>query len=1041
MENRWYLVLFGPVGGLLSGLVAGLVLLAVTGQPASFGGWAALCLTTMVGFTLSAWLTFFQLGARRSKRRRDVIERYAEGDLTVLPANDVGDESELHRLALSLRRALWQVQRVTKSLHRTATGVREQARTVLEAARRQGAAVERSQKAVSGMGESLDGSQRRVTQLESFARETTTSLTEMTESIEQVAQALGQLNVASEKTSARVDAIGHRSQLVVEAGSTVARLTIQTREAVSAAENSIDAVRRRSDETGELAREVTSTAAQGAQLVGDALKGIRRIDETVGRATKLVDALGESSLEICRVVDVIQEIADQTNLLALNAAIIASQAGESGKAFAVVAAEVRNLAEKTGRSTREIATKVKAVRDGVERAVDLVSRSRDEAAVGVQLGERAADALRAIQHTSQRALTAVESTQAEAARLETQGVALVEVSQQVTERVDEVMRLAGDQASQGRDLMKQMQDMARTAREASTRAEGQVSTGRELSDSVLRLTAAIDEIRASQLVLKQGDAAISEEVAEVREDAQRVVRIGDTLSRMVEQLSHEADTLGNEVFRFKLPPSRAGGTLNVGLHRALALDETRGLDPLFTIDLQISEMSAALYSTLVRYEDGILVADLAESWEADRTARRYRFTLRKGVTFPDGVALNAGHVKAHFERLLDPKLGAPDGVLFKDITGAPAYLAGDAKTVAGIEVLDEHTIEFRLDEPRAFFLRMLSLPSTGITRADGGRLMGTGPFRLVSTTLDRVTLERNPTYYTAGLPLLARLEFQLYQSRRAALEAFSKGQVQVVSYLHAENLKEAGLDPSEALTVNTPSVWFLAFHAQSAPFDDVRVRRAIRAGLDVRALVDGFHPGARVARSLTPPSLLESDRVHEPRTDVALARRLLTEAGHSKVRVTLHYAPDRDTRDEDRALFKPLTDANLVELEHVEAKDFWERVREGRLAVYRGNWIADVADPDNFLYVLLNSKAQSYYGVGYRNAEFDRLTDEARVSIDPGLREQLYRKAESLVREDCVLVPLYHERFHAAASQEIQGLRLHQTPPQVRFEDIWLASS
>ena len=1040
MANRWYLLLFGPVGGLVSALFTGLVLLAITGQPGTWFGWFALCAITMFCFTLGGWLTFYQLGSRRSQRRREVIERFAEGDLTVIPVTEGTDESDLQRLALSLRRALWQVQRVTTSLHRTARGVEEQARNVLEAARRQGAAVERSEKAVSGMGESLEGSQKRVTQLESFARETTASLTEMTESIEQVARALTLLNTASEKTSARVDAMSQRSVLVVEASATVGRLTVQTREAVSAAEDAIDAVRRRSDETGELAREVTATATQGAQLVGDALKGIKRIDDTVSRAADLVDELGVSSQEIGRVVEVIQEIADQTNLLALNAAIIASQAGESGKAFAVVAAEVRNLAEKTSRSTREIGQKVKAVREGVERTVELVSRGRNEAAAGVTLGEKAADALRAIQYTSQRALTAVESTQAEAARLETQGVSLVAVSQQVTERVDEVMRLASDQSSQGRELVKQMQDMSRTAREASTKADGQVTTGRELSDSVLRLTAAIDEIRASQAVLKQGDAAISEEIAEVREDAQRVVRIGDTLSRMVEQLSHEADTLGGEVFRFKLPPARAGGTLFVGLHRALTIDETRGLDPLFTIDLQISEMSAAMYSTLVRYEDGVLVADLAESWEADRTARRYRFSMRKGVTFPDGVALNAVHVKTHFERLLDPKVGAPDAVLFKDITGAAAFFAGDAKGVSGIEVLDEHTIEFRLDEPRAFFLRLLALPSTGITRRDGGRILGTGPFRLVSTALDKVTLERNPTFYMPGLPLLARLEFQLYQSRRAALEAFTKGQVQVVSYLHAENLKDAGLNPAEALTVNTPSVWFLAFHAQTAPFDDVRVRRAIRAGLDVRALVDGFHPGARVAKSLTPPSLLESERVHEPRTDVALARRLLTEAGHSRVRLSIQYAPDRDTREEDRALFKPLTDAGLVDLEHVEARDFWERVREGRLGVYRGNWIADVADPDNFLYVLLNSKAQSYYGVGYKNVEFDRLTDEARVSIDPGMREALYRKAEGLVREDCVLVPLYHERFHAAASRGVQGLRLHQTPPQVRFEEIWLAS-
>lgn len=1039
MEKRWSLVLFGPLGGLLSGLLAGLVLLAVTGQPSTFFGWFALCFTTMASFTLAAWLSFFQFGTRRSQRRRDLIEKFAQGDLTMLPSTESGDEIELHRLALSLRRALWQVQRVTTSLDRTARGVEDQARHVLEAARRQGSAVDRSQKAVSSMGESLEGSQRRVSQLETFARETTGSLTEMTESIEQVAVVLSALNTVAQKTSSRADAMSSRANLVAEAGGTVSRLTVQTREAVSSAEDSIDAVRRRSDETGELAREVTATASQGSVLVQDALKGLHRIDESVGRAARLVDSLGLSSMEIGRVVDVIQEIADQTNLLALNAAIIANQAGESGRAFAVVAAEVRNLAEKTSRSTREIGAKVKTVREGVERAVELVSQSRDDAAIGVQLGEKAADALRNIQTISQRTLTAVESTQAEAARLETQGVQLVELSQRVSERVDEVMQLAGDQSTQGRELVKQMQDMSRTAHETSSRAENQVRTGRELSDSVLRLTAAIDEIRSAQVILKQGDAAISEEVAEVREDAQRMVRIGDTLSRMVEQLSHEAETLGSEVFRFKLPQPRTGGTLQVALHRSLAFDDTRGLDPLFTIDLQISEVSAALYSTLLRYEDGLLVADLAESWEADRTARRYRFTLRKGVTFPDGVALNASHVKAHFERLLDPDVGAPDAVLFKDVTGAQAFMAREAKQVSGIEVLDEHTIEFRLDEPRAFFLRMLSLPATGITRRDSGRIIGTGPFRLASSSSDKITLERNPTFYMPGLPLIARLEFHLHQSRRAALDAFQKKQVQLVSYLHAENLRDVGLDPAEALTVNTPSTWFLAFMVQSAPYDDVRVRRAIRAGLDVRALVDGFHPGARVARSLTPPSLLESDRIHEPRTDVTLSRRLLAEAGLSRLRMTLNYAPDRDTREEDRALFRPLIDAGLLELEHVELKDFWDRVREGRIAVYRGNWIADVADPDNFLYVLLNSKAQAYYGVGYKNAEFDRLTDEARVSIDPGLREQLYRKAENLVREDCVIVPLYHERFHVAATQELQGLRLHQTPPQVRFEEIWLA--
>ncbi|MCC6332700.1 MAG: ABC transporter substrate-binding protein [Myxococcales bacterium] len=1040
MDNRWYLVLFGPAGGLVAGLLAGLVLLAVSGHPSTFGAWAALVVTTMASFSALGWVIWYQQSARRADRRRAIIERFAQGDLSVVPTAQEDGDGEFQRLALSLRRALWQVQRVTTSLHRTAREVEDQARSLLEAARRQGSAAERSQKAVSGMSESLEGSQKRVAQLESFARETTSALAEMTESIEHVAQALASLNASAQKTSERAEAMSQKATWVSDAGDAVSKLSLQAREAVALAEGAIDAVRRRSDETGELAREVTATAEQGAALVQDALRGMHRIDDTVRRATKYVDALGVSGLEIGRVVDVIQEIADQTNLLALNATIIASQAGESGKPFAVVASEVRSLAEKTGRSTREIAQKVRMVREGVERAVELVTRGRDEAEVGVQLGEKAATALRGIQATSLRALAAVESTAQETGRLERQGQALVAVSQQVSERVGEMVRQAADQASQGRELFKTMQDMSRIAKETSGRAAGQVSVGRDLSDSVLRLTAAIDEIRASQAVLKDGDQAIAEEVAEVREDAQRVVRISDHLTRTVEQLGHEANTLDAEVFRFNLPQARAGGTLKVGLHRALTLDPSAGLDPLFTIDLQISEVSSALYSTLVRYEDGILVPDLAEAWEADRTAKRYRFTLRKGVTFPDGATLTAAHVKRHLERLMDPKVGAPDAVLFKDIAGAQDYLAGQAGEVAGIEVLDEHTLEIRLDEARAFFLRLLALPSTGITRREGGKVLGTGPYRFVDATADSVTLERNPTFYKPGLPLLARLEYRLYPSRKAALEGFAKGEVQLVSYLHAENLRDAGLTPAEALTVNTPSVWFLGFNSQTAPFDDVRVRRAIRAGLDVRAQVSGFHPGARVARSLTPPSLLESDRIHEPRTDVVLARRLLGEAGLSSVRVTLHYAPDRDTREEDRALFSPLVDAGLVQLEHVENKDFWDRVREGRLGIFRGNWIADVADPDNFLYVLLNSKAQAYYGLAYKNAEFDRLTDEARVSIDPGLREQLYRKAENLVREDCVLVPLYHERFHAAAAHTVQGVRLHQTPPQVRFEEIWLAS-
>lgn len=1040
MIPRWSQVLVSSSAGLIAGLLVGLLLFAFTGEPSGHAGWLLLVLGTAACFGTLGWLTLFRLAQPRDERRRQLVERLSQGDLTTT-AIDSGD-LDIERLAQSLRRALWQVQRVTANLHRSSKSVEAEVRSILEAARRQGAAVERGQGAVMAMGVSLETAGKRVTQLDSFSKEATSALLMMASSIEHIADSLVALSSNAQRTQRRSEAMGTRSQLVTEAGDALTQLSQKTREAVAGTEASIDALLRRMNETAAVAREMTETAARGETFVQDSLEGLNRIDETVRGAASLVNALGDSSLEIGRIVDVIQDIADQTNLLALNASIIASQAGERGQAFAIVATEVRSLSEKTARSTRDIAGRVKAVRDGVEQAVGLVAKGRDEATAGVQLGERAVAALKEIRSNANRARSALEATHIETTHLEEQGRALVDISDQSREQVASMVRLATEHSHESRELAKEVRDISKGTAEASDRASGQVAVGRELSETVIKLRGAIEEIRSAHQVLLRGDSEIGEEVAEVREDAQRVVALGDGLSRTVEELAHQAETLDAEVFRFKLPQPRPGGTLTMALHRSVITPKERDLDPLFTVDLQFTEVCGGQYNTLLRFEDGVLLPDLADSWDADPSGRRFRFHLRKDVTFTDGVPFTAEHVAAHLARMLDPKDPGPDSALFKDILGAKAFLAGQTPTIAGVLPLDAHTLELRLEEPRAFFLRLLALPSMGISRHDGRRLVGTGPFRLIEASGERFVLERNPSYFRTGLPLLERLEFKVFDSRAAALAGFENGAVQLVSYLHAEHLLEANVDPSLSISVSSPSVFFLGFNARTPPYDDPRVRRAIRAGLDVRALVEGFHPGATIARSLTPPSLLEVDRMHQPRADLSLARALLAESGHHRLTIHLEHPADRDSRAEDRALFAPLLEAGLVELEHTAvAQGYWERLREGRVGIFRGNWVGDIADPDNFLYLLLNSRAQPYYGFGYANAELDQLTDDARLSIDPQVREQAYRKAETVVREDCVVVPLYHERFHAAAAPIVQGLRLHPTPPLVRFEELWLSQA
>ena len=184
----------------------------------------------------------------------------------------------------------------------------------------------------------------------------------MTVRIEQVASALGTLDGFALRTTERVQIMSEGLSAVASSGDVLARFASEAAAFVTSVEEGIDAVRRRAGETGDLARVVTSTAERGEALVNDSVQGMYRVEESIRRAAEIVEALGQRSQEIGRIVDVIQEVADQTNLLSLNAAIIAAQAGEHGLAFGVVAEEIRSLAERTARSTREIAAIVRQTR-------------------------------------------------------------------------------------------------------------------------------------------------------------------------------------------------------------------------------------------------------------------------------------------------------------------------------------------------------------------------------------------------------------------------------------------------------------------------------------------------------------------------------------------------------------------------------------------------------------------------------------------------------------------------------------------------------
>jgi methyl-accepting chemotaxis protein len=172
---------------------------------------------------------------------------------------------------------------------------------------------------------------------------------------------------------------------------------------------SIDQVRDNAAEAHGISIEAGNISDAGAQVIHNAANEMRKISDAVQASSQIVEDLGKQSDQISSIVNTIKEIADQTNLLALNAAIEAARAGEQGRGFAVVADEVRKLAERTGLSTTEITDMVGRIQNGTKSAVSSMQAGVSQVGNGVELANQAGESINRIREGAERVTHVVNS--------------------------------------------------------------------------------------------------------------------------------------------------------------------------------------------------------------------------------------------------------------------------------------------------------------------------------------------------------------------------------------------------------------------------------------------------------------------------------------------------------------------------------------------------------------------------------------------------------------------------------------------------------
>ena len=440
--------------------------------------------------------------------------------------------------------------------------------------------------------------------------------------------------------------------------------------------------------------------------------------------------------------------------------------------------------------------------------------------------------------------------------------------------------------------------------------------------------------------------------------------------------------------------------------------EPPGLDPTAGAASSIAEVVLYnVFETLTKINsDGSVTPLLAESWEVSPDLKTTTFRLRRGVTFHNGEPFNADVVKFSLDR-----------------AGSDASTNKDKRTFARIttQVVDPHTVVILNQDIDPNFLFVLG-QATAImvepkSAADNAtKPVGTGPYTLgqwkkgASITLMKWDAYRNP-----GAIRIRRATFRFISDPAAQVAALLAGDVDVFARVTPRSVAQFKSNPRFQVVVSgSRAKTILAINNARKPLDDVRVRRAIAAAIDRKAVIEGGADGygVPIGSHYVPGAVGYVDTTGINPYDPDKARRLLAEAGVKlPLKLTLTLPPTPYARQGGEVIAAQLAQVGIVaQLQNVE----WAQWLSGTYGNknYDLTLISHVEPFD-----LANFAKPDYYW-GYQSPQFNALFDQIQTAARPADRARLLGDAQRLLAEDAVHAFLYQAQWVTVANKNLMGL-------------------